>query len=59
MFCCGGQDDSLLNEDGFAKPSPNRWKGKNGLYCVGLSGRGLYGAKLDALNVANDIKSLL
>lgn len=47
--------DSLLNEDGLA----NQWKGKNGLYCVGLSRRGFYGANLDAQNVANDIASLL
>ncbi|KAH7517137.1 hypothetical protein FEM48_Zijuj09G0030400 [Ziziphus jujuba var. spinosa] len=68
VFCTGFKrstnlwlkDDCLLNEDGFAKQSyPNHWKGKNGLYCVGLSGRGLYGAKVDAINVANDIKSLL
>ncbi|XP_061350650.1 probable indole-3-pyruvate monooxygenase YUCCA10 [Gastrolobium bilobum] len=69
VFCTGfkrstqkwlkGGDD-LLNEDGFPKPSfPNHWKGKNGLYCVGLSRRGFYGAKLDAQNVANDIASLI
>lgn len=52
--------DDLLNEDGFPKPSfPNHWKGKNGLYCVGLSRRGFYGANLDAQNVANDIASLI
>ena len=59
LVCVQG-DDYLLNEDGFAKPSfPNNSKGKNGLYCVGLSRRGLYGAALDAQNVANDIKSRL
>ncbi|PKI70525.1 hypothetical protein CRG98_009030 [Punica granatum] len=53
-------DDLLLGEDGICKQSfPNHWKGKNGLYCVGLSRRGLYGAAADALNVANDIKQLL
>lgn len=53
-------DDFLLGEDGMCKQSfPNHWKGKNGLYCVGLSRRGLYGAAADAVNVANDIKQLL
>jgi indole-3-pyruvate monooxygenase len=49
--------DDVLNKDGFAKAGI--WKGKNGLYCVGLSRRGFYGANLDAQNVANDIASLL
>ncbi|KAF4380942.1 hypothetical protein F8388_011864 [Cannabis sativa] len=52
--------DCLLNDDGFSKISyPNNWKGKNGLYCCGLSRKGLFGAKQDALNIANHIKSLL
>ncbi|KAJ1392716.1 hypothetical protein SESBI_35543 [Sesbania bispinosa] len=52
--------DDLLNEDGFAKQSfPNHWKGKNGLYCVGLARRGFYGANLEAQNIANDIASLM
>ncbi|XP_024032032.1 probable indole-3-pyruvate monooxygenase YUCCA10 [Morus notabilis] len=63
IFCTGFkrsthlwlQDDSLLNDDGFA----DHWKGKNGLYSVGLSRRGFFGANRDAQNVANDIKSLL
>ncbi|XVF21884.1 hypothetical protein REPUB_Repub12eG0127800 [Reevesia pubescens] len=69
IFCTGFKrstniwltgDDYLLNDDGLPKPSfPNHWKGKNGLYCVGLSRRGLYGASADADNIANDIKSLL
>ena len=53
-------DEFLLNEDGLAKPSyPNPWKGKNGLYCVGLSRGGFYGAGADAQNIANDIKSIM
>ncbi|KAF8387931.1 hypothetical protein HHK36_026593 [Tetracentron sinense] len=53
-------DDYLLDEDGMAKPSfPNQWKGRNGLYCAGLSGRGFYGAGMDAQNIANDIKTLI
>ncbi|GAV79077.1 Pyr_redox_3 domain-containing protein [Cephalotus follicularis] len=52
--------DYLLNDDGFPKQSiPNHWKGKNGLYCVGLSRRGLYGSNVDAQNIADDIKSLV
>ncbi|XP_056170982.1 probable indole-3-pyruvate monooxygenase YUCCA10 [Syzygium oleosum] len=52
--------DYLLNEDGIPKPSsPNHWKGEKGLYCVGLSRRGFYGAASDAQNVADDIKAQL
>ncbi|GMI76061.1 YUCCA 10 [Hibiscus trionum] len=68
VFCTGFKrstnvwlkgDDYLLNEDGIPKPSiPNHWKGRNGLYCVGLSRRGLYGAAGDAENIADDVKSL-
>ncbi|KAL6615675.1 hypothetical protein ACP70R_037945 [Stipagrostis hirtigluma subsp. patula] len=36
-------------------PFPNGWKGKNGLYTVGFTQRGLLGASSDALNVAQDI----
>ncbi|KAL5791722.1 hypothetical protein ACOSP7_000316 [Xanthoceras sorbifolium] len=69
IFCTGFKrstnkwlkgDDDLLNEDGIPKQSfPNHWKGKKGLYCVGLSRRGLYGASADAQNIANHIKSFL
>ncbi|KAJ4846218.1 hypothetical protein Tsubulata_025569 [Turnera subulata] len=69
IFCTGFKrlinkwlkdDNYLLNDDGIPKPSyPNHWKGKNGLYCVGLSRRGLYGAAGDAQNIVNDIKSSL
>ena len=46
----------LLNQDGFPKERfPNHWKGKNGLYCVGLSRRGLLGIAMDAESTANDI----
>lgn len=57
-FVQGGDD--FLNEDGFPKPGlPNHWKGNNGLYCVGLSRRGFFGANMDAQNIANDIASLI
>uniref|UniRef100_A0A2P2K0F6 indole-3-pyruvate monooxygenase n=1 Tax=Rhizophora mucronata TaxID=61149 RepID=A0A2P2K0F6_RHIMU len=69
VFCTGFKrstnmwlkdDDYLLNEDGLPKPSyPDHWKGRNGLYCIGLSRRGLYGSSADAQNIANDIKALL
>ncbi|KAK8583201.1 hypothetical protein V6N13_021913 [Hibiscus sabdariffa] len=68
VFCTGFKrstnvwlegDDYLLNDDGILKPSfPNHWKGRNGLYCVGLSRRGLHGAAGDAQNIADDINSL-
>ncbi|KAL4341228.1 hypothetical protein GQ457_08G021440 [Hibiscus cannabinus] len=68
VFCTGFKrstnvwlkgDDYLLNDDGIPKPSfPNHWKGRNGLYCVGLSRRGLHGAAGDAQNIADDINSL-
>ncbi|KAL2345368.1 hypothetical protein Fmac_006653 [Flemingia macrophylla] len=67
VFCTGFKrstnkwlkgDDYLLNDDGLPKPSyPTHWKGNNGLYCVGLSRRGLYGAAADAENIANDVSS--
>ncbi|XP_023527998.1 probable indole-3-pyruvate monooxygenase YUCCA10 [Cucurbita pepo subsp. pepo] len=67
IFCTGFKrstnlwlkgDEYLLNEDGLPKPSyPNHWKGKNGLYCVGLSRRGLHGLNFDAQNVAKGIAS--
>ncbi|KAM3356088.1 putative indole-3-pyruvate monooxygenase YUCCA10 isoform X1 [Capsicum galapagoense] len=53
-------DEYLLNEDGLPKPEfPEHWKGKNGLYCVGLSRRGLYGIAFDAQSIATHINSLL
>ncbi|KAI5425124.1 probable indole-3-pyruvate monooxygenase YUCCA10 [Lathyrus oleraceus] len=69
IFCTGFKrsthkwlkgDDYLLSDDGIPKQSyPFHWKGKNGLYCVGLSRRGLYGAAQDAENVANDVRSIM
>ncbi|KAJ1687059.1 hypothetical protein LUZ63_018449 [Rhynchospora breviuscula] len=37
---------------------PNGWKGENGLYTVGFTGKGLYGASSDALKVAQDIAQI-
>ncbi|KAF6166608.1 hypothetical protein GIB67_005470, partial [Kingdonia uniflora] len=38
-----------------ATPFPNNWKGKNGLYSVGFTKRGLLGLSMDARKVAEDI----
>ncbi|XP_047940410.1 probable indole-3-pyruvate monooxygenase YUCCA10 [Salvia hispanica] len=52
------EDDNLLNEDGIPKVDyPNHWKSVNGLYCVGFARKGLYGAAMDAQNIAHHIKS--
>ncbi|KAJ4767496.1 Flavin-containing monooxygenase [Rhynchospora pubera] len=37
---------------------PYGWKGENGLYTVGFTGKGLYGASSDALKVAQDIAQI-
>lgn len=37
------------------RPFPEGWKGKAGVYAVGFTGRGLSGASLDAIKVAQDI----
>ncbi|KAJ0742669.1 putative indole-3-pyruvate monooxygenase [Helianthus annuus] len=52
--------DCLLNNDGLPKPMyPNHWKEENGLYCAGLARRGLYGAGMDAQNIAQHIFKLI
>ncbi|XP_026661133.1 indole-3-pyruvate monooxygenase YUCCA2-like [Phoenix dactylifera] len=38
------------------KPFPNGWKGKQGLYAVGFTRRGLMGASMDARRIAHDIE---
>ncbi|KAI3417006.1 Flavin-containing monooxygenase [Psidium guajava] len=51
--------DMFSEEDGFPKkPFPNGWKGKNGLYSVGFTKRGLLGASMDARSIAQDIEQL-
>ncbi|KAF5204183.1 Flavin-containing monooxygenase, partial [Thalictrum thalictroides] len=48
----------VLNEEGMPKAKfPNHWKGENGLYCAGLSSRGLAGIYADAHAIANDISN--
>ncbi|XP_068647419.1 probable indole-3-pyruvate monooxygenase YUCCA4 [Aristolochia californica] len=46
----------FFTEEGMPKtPFPNGWKGENGLYTVGFTGRGLLGASADAIKIAGDI----
>ncbi|XP_072955908.1 probable indole-3-pyruvate monooxygenase YUCCA10 [Typha angustifolia] len=53
-------DGHLLNEEGLPKERfPNHWKGKNGVYCAGLSKQGLAGISMDAKNIANDIAEMI
>ncbi|XP_052145906.1 indole-3-pyruvate monooxygenase YUCCA8 isoform X3 [Oryza glaberrima] len=53
------EDGELFTEEGKLRSSGSssewRWRGPNGLYCVGFSGRGLLGAGADALRAAADI----
>lgn len=50
------QDTDFFSEDGKPKtPFPHGWKGEDGLYSVGLTGRGLLGASADAIKTAFDI----
>lgn len=53
------QDCDFFTGEGMPKTAfPNGWKGENGMYTVGFTGKGLYGASLDALNVAQDIAQI-
>lgn len=53
---CIVQEYEFFSNGGLPKnPFPNGWKGKAGLYAVGFTRRGLSGASLDAISVANDI----
>ncbi|KAI3946133.1 hypothetical protein MKX01_024889 [Papaver californicum] len=50
------EDEFFSKDDGYPKkPFPNGWKGKNGLYSVGFTKKGLLGASIDAQRVAEDI----
>ncbi|KAL0349078.1 UNVERIFIED_CONTAM: putative indole-3-pyruvate monooxygenase YUCCA3 [Sesamum angustifolium] len=50
------KESEFFSSDGFPRsPFPNGWKGKAGLYAVGFTRRGLSGASLDAVRVAQDI----
>ncbi|KAG9154500.1 hypothetical protein Leryth_026281 [Lithospermum erythrorhizon] len=51
------KENEMFCDDGFPKtPFPHGWKGQSGLYAVGFTRRGLAGASLDAMNIAQDIK---
>ncbi|XP_059632268.1 probable indole-3-pyruvate monooxygenase YUCCA3 [Cornus florida] len=50
------EENEFFDRNGFPKaPFPNGWKGKHGLYAVGFTRRGLSGASLDAIRVADEI----
>ncbi|XP_021862782.1 probable indole-3-pyruvate monooxygenase YUCCA10 [Spinacia oleracea] len=52
--------DYILKDDGFPKNRcPNHWKGKNKLYCAGLSRMGIQGATKDAIAITDDIEMVL
>ncbi|KAK7311801.1 hypothetical protein RJT34_10166 [Clitoria ternatea] len=51
------EEDMFSKEDGYPRrPFPNGWKGKNGLYAVGFTKKGLLGASMDAKRIAEDIE---
>lgn len=41
------------------KKVPQHWRGKNGIYCAGLSRQGIAGCSSDAKNIAEDIMFVL
>ncbi|KAL8491150.1 hypothetical protein ACS0TY_022980 [Phlomoides rotata] len=50
------KENEFFSSEGIpTSPFPNSWKGKAGLYAVGFSRRGLSGASMDAIKVAQDI----
>lgn len=50
------KESDFFSKDGFPRsPFPNGWKGKDGLYAVGFTRRGISGASTDAVRVAQDI----
>ncbi|KAM0945792.1 putative indole-3-pyruvate monooxygenase [Dioscorea sansibarensis] len=51
------KESDLWKEDEVMKrPFNIRWKGQHGLYSVGFTGKGLSGASIDAMKVAEDIE---
>lgn len=50
-----------FSSEGFPnhKLAPRNWKGKNGLYSVGFTGKGLLGVSTDALSIAEDISKCM
>ncbi|CAI9107512.1 OLC1v1006885C2 [Oldenlandia corymbosa var. corymbosa] len=53
------QGNDFFSKEGLPKsPFPNGWKGKDGLYAVGFTRRGLAGASADATKIASDISKV-
>ncbi|KAG5034338.1 hypothetical protein AAZX31_04G077500 [Glycine max] len=51
------EEDMFSKKDGYPRrPFPNGWKGRNGLYAVGFTKKGLLGASMDAKRIAEDIE---
>lgn len=51
-----GEVGDLFTPEGIPKsPSPESWKGRKGLYMVGLSGAGIPGVWIDSQRIADDI----
>lgn len=49
--------EMFSDEDGLPKkPFPNGWKGEPGLYAVGFTKRGILGASMDAMKIAEDVE---
>ncbi|KAL8263394.1 hypothetical protein R6Q59_024743 [Mikania micrantha] len=52
------KENDFFSDEGMPKmPFPNGWKGKNGLYVVGFTRRGLLGTACDALKIAKDVSN--
>ncbi|GAA0162809.1 hypothetical protein Leryth_016798 [Lithospermum erythrorhizon] len=50
------ENNKFFSKEGLPRtPFPNSWKGKDGLYAVGFTRRGLSGASLDSIRVSQDI----
>ncbi|KAH0941164.1 hypothetical protein HID58_000801 [Brassica napus] len=54
------QESEFFAKNGFPKTAIGNsgWKGRTGLYAVGFTRRGLSGASMDAVNIAQDIGSV-
>ena len=56
LFWFNVQESEFFSKNGFPKAAfPHGWKGNSGLYAVGFTRRGLSGASLDAMRIAQDI----
>ncbi|KAM3327086.1 hypothetical protein P3S67_002212 [Capsicum chacoense] len=50
---------SIFHDDGtLINKFPNHYKGENGLYCAGFSKRGIAGISMDAIAIADNIKTV-